>query len=167
MLDGGGYVPYTRFLSRARLFDLLGDSIYMEPREKVQEAMRDAIDDLWAEPDRPGLAPGQGEAVLATLKRLLGEMFPPGGALPLDERRRIAERASKAIYIHSHMDEESFDVERIKRCNIGVPEADGSNIPTCAYNVLYREQDRRFADPGMLDRMAATRPGARRLPVIA
>ena len=65
------------------------------------------------------------------------------------------------------MDEESFDVERIKRCNIGVPEADGSNIPTCAYNVLYREQDRRFADPGMLDRMAATRPGARRLPVIA
>lgn len=167
MLDGGGYVPYTRFLSRARLFDLLGDSIYMEPREKVQEAMRDAIDDLWADPDRPGLAPGQGEAVLATLKRLIGDLFPSGRALSMDERRRVAERASKAIYIHSHMDEETFDVDRIKRCDVGVPEADGSNIPTCAYNVLYREQDRRFADAEMLERMAATRPGARRLPVVA
>src|SRR6185312_10770065 len=162
MLDGGGYVPYTRFLSRARLFDLLGDSIYMEPREKVEEAMRDAIDDLWADPDRLGLLPGQADAVLATLKRLLQEMFPASGALPLDARRRIAERASKAVYIHSHMDEETFDVARIKRCNIGVPEADGTNIPTCAYNVLYREEDRRFADPEMLDRMAKARPAGKR-----
>jgi 7,8-dihydro-6-hydroxymethylpterin dimethyltransferase len=165
MLDGGGYVPYTRFMSRARLFDLLGDSIYIEPREKVQEAMREAIDDLWADPDRPGLLPGQAEGVLRTLKRLIGEMFPEGAPISLDARRKIAERASKAIYIHSHMDEETFDVARIKRCNIGVPEADGSNIPTCAYNVLYREKDTRFADPEMLGRMAATRPGGRRLPL--
>ena len=166
VLDGGGYVPYTRFMSRARLFELLGDSIYIEPREKVQEAMREAIDDLWADPDRAGLAPGQADAILATLKRLLGELFPPGGAVSLDARRRVAERASKAIYIHSHMDEETFDVERIKRCNIGVPEADGSNIPTCAYNVLYREKDQRFADGEMLERMAATRPVGRRLPLV-
>jgi uncharacterized radical SAM superfamily Fe-S cluster-containing enzyme len=65
------------------------------------------------------------------------------------------------------MDEETFDVARIKRCDIGVPEEDGSNIPTCAYNVLYREKDTRFADPAMLDRMAVTRPQARRLPLVA
>jgi hypothetical protein len=165
MLDGGGYVPWTRFLSRQRLFELLGDSIYIEPRDKVQEAMRDAIDDLWADPDRPGLLPGQADAVLATLKRLITSMFPPGNPLPLEARRKIAERATKAIYIHSHMDEETFDTARIKRCNIGVPEADGTNIPTCAYNVLYREEDRRFADPTMLARMSATRPGATRLPL--
>ena len=48
------------------------------------------------------------------------------------------------------MDEENFDVARIMKCCVGVPEADGSNIPTCSYNVLYREKDARFADPEML-----------------
>jgi hypothetical protein len=85
-------------------------------------------------------------------------MFPPGKALPLADRQRVAERASKAIYIHSHMDEESFDVSRIMKCSVGVPETDGSNIPTCSYNVLYRERDQRFADPSMLSRMGDTRP---------
>ena len=42
------------------------------------------------------------------------------------------------------MDEENFDVSRIMKCSIGVPESDGSNIPTCSYNVLYRERDARF-----------------------
>jgi uncharacterized radical SAM superfamily Fe-S cluster-containing enzyme len=99
--------------------------------------------------------------VLATLKRLLAQMFPSDGRTPpILERQRIAERASRAIYIHSHMDEESFDVSRIMKCCVGVPEADGTNIPTCSYNVLYREKDKRFADPKMIARMNATRPAA-------
>ena len=157
MLDGGGYVPFTRFMSRARLFDLLGDSIYIEPGEHVEAALQEAIDELWAsDADLP-----EKKAILATLKRLLGDLFPreglSGQGSSLEARRRIAERSSKAIYIHSHMDEESFDVARIMKCSIGVPEADGSNIPTCAYNVLYREHDPRFADPEMLSRMARSR----------
>lgn len=166
MLDGGGYVPYARFMGRARLFELLGESLYMQPRERVQEVLRDCIDELWSNPDTLPEA----EAVLATLKRLIRDMFPPGRPLPLHERQKIAERASKAIYIHSHMDEESFDVARVMRCSVGVPEIDGSNIPTCSYNVLYRERDARFADPDMISRMDTTRPatgGPRRsLPIL-
>jgi hypothetical protein len=105
----------------------------------------------------------ESEAVLATLKRILGAMFPTDRALPLAERQRVAERAIKAIYIHAHMDEESFDVGRIMKCPVGVPEVDGTNIPTCTYNVLYRERDARFADPAMLERMERTRPGALRV----
>jgi len=97
-------------------------------------------------------------AVLETLKRLLNEMFPSGRALSILERQRIAERTVKAIYIHSHMDEENFDVARVMKCPVGVPQQDGGNIPTCSYNVLYRERDQRFADPHMLQRMAETRP---------
>jgi hypothetical protein len=56
------------------------------------------------------------------------------------------------------------------RCSVGVPEIDGSNIPTCSYNVLYRERDARFADPDMISRMDTTRPatgGPRRsLPIL-
>ena len=78
----------------------------------------------------------------------------------------MTERSARAIYIHSHMDEETFDVARVMKCCVGVPEADGTNIPTCSYNVLYREKDRRFADPDMLARMDRTRPRFS-LPVVA
>lgn len=149
LLDGGGYVPYARLVGRETLFDLLGDTLYIQPSEKVEEALRTAMDELWADPD----SLPESERVLSTLKGMLRELFPPDRAVPLAERQKLAERRTKAIYIHSHMDEESFDVSRIMKCSIGVPETDGSNIPTCAYNVLYRERDARFADPEMLSRM--------------
>jgi 7,8-dihydro-6-hydroxymethylpterin dimethyltransferase len=158
MLDGGGFVPYARLLGRGKLFELLGDSIYIQPRDKVEDALRTAMDELWADPDRLP----DSDRILSTLKRLLVEMFPPGKPRALGERQKIAERATKAIYIHSHMDEESFDVARIMKCSIGVPEVDGSNIPTCSYNVLYRERDQRFADPAMLERMG----GKKSLPMV-
>src|SRR6059036_2310981 len=81
-LDDGGFVPFARFMGRDRLFELLGDSIYIQPREKVEEVLRRAMDELWAEPEKLP----ESEAVLATLKRLLGSMFPPGRPLPLEER---------------------------------------------------------------------------------
>lgn len=160
MLDGGGFVPFTRFMPRARVFELLADSLYMQPREKVERYLGEAIDDIWAREEEIEDA----ARLLATLRRLIEEMFPASGAIPLERRQKIAERATKAIYIHSHMDEESFDVSRIMKCSIGVPEVDGSNIPTCSYNVLYREKDARFADPAMLSRMTE---GKRALPVLA
>ena len=157
MLDGGGYVPFTRLFGRAKLYELLQDSLYIEPREKLERTFADLIDELYADPDRlPEAA-----AVSATLKRLLVAMFPPGRpALDLRERQKIAERSVKAVYIHSHMDEETFDVTRIMKCCVGVPAADGGNIPTCAYNVLYREKDPRFADARMLERMTRARGAA-------
>lgn len=155
LLDGGGYVPFARLTSRQKLYELLSDSLYIEPREKLEEVFREMIDGLWADPGR--LAESQ--AVLATLKRLLRDMFPSDGpGLTILERQKIAERSARAIYIHSHMDEENFDVARVMKCCVGVPEQDGTNIPTCSYNVLYREKDSRFADPKMLARMSAHRP---------
>src|SRR6185436_17757700 len=99
-------------------------------------------------------------AVLKTVKRLLNDMFPPDRRLSILERQKISERAVKAIYIHSHMDEENFDVARVMKCPVGVPQEDGGNVPTCSYNVIYRERDTRFADKAMLHRMAATRPAS-------
>ncbi|MDP7249254.1 MAG: radical SAM protein [Planctomycetota bacterium] len=153
-LDDGGYVPFMKLISRAQFFELLEDSLYIEPREKLEDVFREIIDQLWSDPDRLP----ESEAVLRTLKRLLKEMYPTEtSALSIHERRKIAERSSKAIYIHSHMDEESFDVARVMKCCVGVPSTDGSNIPTCSYNVLYREEDARFADPHMLERMEESR----------
>jgi uncharacterized radical SAM superfamily Fe-S cluster-containing enzyme len=164
MLDDGGYVPFTKLSSRQTLFELLQDSLYIEPRERLENVFRQIIDDLWADPDLLE----ESEAVLRTLKRLLRAMFPPDEDVDIATRQRIAERSVKAVYIHSHMDEENFDVARIMKCPVGVPETDGTNIPTCSYNVLYREKDMRFADQGMLERMGEIRPepgAGRRLPV--
>src|SRR5262245_347325 len=65
-LDGGGYVPFARLTSREKLYELLADSLYIEPREALEEVFRDMIDALWADPDRLP----ESRAVLATLKRL-------------------------------------------------------------------------------------------------
>ncbi|MCA9794528.1 MAG: hypothetical protein KC910_22120, partial [Candidatus Eremiobacteraeota bacterium] len=85
-----------------------------------------------------------GERVLKALKDLICSIFPNR---PLDyaEQQLIAERSAKTIYIHSHMDEENFDTDRIRQCCVGVPSADGGNVPTCSYNILYRGRDPRFA----------------------
>src|SRR5436190_7504030 len=73
-LDDGSYVPFTRLISRADLFSLLEDSLYIEPREKLEELFRGVIDRLFAEPD----SLPEAEQVLATIKRLLNRLFPPG-----------------------------------------------------------------------------------------
>ena len=50
----------------------------------------------------------------------------------------------KAVYIHSHMDEETFDTERAVECCDSNCYPDGTTIPVCNYNVLYREKEVHF-----------------------
>ena len=71
-------------------------------------------------------------------------LFPRSGHLTDEERRREAERFIKTIYIHPHMDEDNFDIDRVSRCGDLVPDETGRMIPACSYNLLYRQQDPRF-----------------------
>ena len=72
-------------------------------------------------------------------------MFPADRPLIARARRcASAERAAKAVYVHSHMDEETFDTERVAQCCDSNCYADGSTIPVCNYNVLYREKEAAF-----------------------
>lgn len=155
MLDDSRYVPFTRFMPRAKLFELLQDSLYIEPREELEQVFQGVIDELWADPDRLP----ESEAVLSTLKRLLQEVFPTDRRLDILERQRISERIVKTIYIHAHMDAENFDVARVMKCCTGVTEPDGRNLPTCSYNILYRERDPRFVDPAGVERLNLSRAG--------
>lgn len=137
-LDDRRWLPFPRFMDRSMLRQLLGRSLYLEPGPEMDEQLRAIIDRLWTGEQ----ACEDAEAVLAALRRLLRELSDPG----LDDGTRlgVAERAIKAIYVHAHMDEENFDTDRIRQCPVGIREPDGSNIPSCAYNVLYRERDPRF-----------------------
>lgn len=136
-----GLIPFTRFIPVSQIRELLRDNLYMEPGPRMEHILTGVINELWAleQPTEVN------DAVLHTLKDLLKKMFPPAG-ISYSEQQILAERSAKAIYIHSHMDEVNFDTDRIRQCCVAVPHADGTTIPTCSYNILYRERDPHFTE---------------------
>ncbi len=150
--DGGPPVPFARFLDRTTIDSLMKEHLYLEPSRALEDALTDAIARLYAEGE---------ERTLGILRKLLDSMFAPG--LTREQALRAGERAAKAIYVHSHMDEETFDVERLAQCCDSNCYADGTSIPVCAYNVLYREKEAAFV---AAPKEWTARKGAR-LPVIA
>jgi uncharacterized radical SAM superfamily Fe-S cluster-containing enzyme len=136
--DGGRAIPFSRFMPKAAIVDALSDRLYLEPGPKLESALRDAIDRLWTEDG------DDAQRALRLLKRLLVEMFPSDRSLSARAAMEAGERAVKAIYVHSHMDEETFDTERAVECCDSNCYPDGTTIPVCNYNVLYREKERHF-----------------------
>ena len=132
------WVPFPRFMRRADLRALLGRGLYLEPTADLEAVLADVIDRLWT----GETACDDAGAVLAALRALADAVFAPG--LGEEDRLLEAERRTKAVYLHAHMDEETFDVARVRQCPVGVRESDGRNVPSCSYNVLYRERDARF-----------------------
>lgn len=137
-LRDGRWIPFTRFMSREDLRSLLSLALYIVPGPEMEQILADVLNRLWA----GEVHCEDAEKVLDSLKDLVSRMF----AQDTDEQKRMlmAETCTKAIYVHTHMDEETFDSDRIRKCCVGMPGPDGSNIPSCAYNVLYRERDARF-----------------------
>jgi tetraether lipid synthase len=136
--EGGPPIPFTRFLSRDEMHAALADRLYLEPTARFEDAMRAAIDRLWSRDD------AEGERALRLLERLLRTMFPSDRPITRAQALAAGEQAIKAIYIHSHMDEETFDTERAADCCDSNCYADGTTIPVCNYNVLYRETEAKF-----------------------
>ena len=136
--DGGVAVPFTRFVEPEVLYECLSDTLYIEPSPRLEAAIQDAINRLWAKEDEPS------ERILQSLRKMLLEMFPSDRTLTREQSLRVSERWAKAIYVHSHMDEETFDVERVVQCCDSNYYPDGSSIPVCSYNVLYRETEEHF-----------------------
>lgn len=134
------FIPFTRLMSRQRLHELLSGQLYLEPGLATEQIFREMIDELWLNEE---VQPGN-RAILKHLRDMMDELFP---AKPLEysERQKRSERFVKAIYIHSHMDADNFDLERIRHCCVAVPSGDRRFIPTCAYNNHYRALDPRFS----------------------
>ncbi|MCB2021355.1 MAG: radical SAM protein [Burkholderiaceae bacterium] len=136
--EGGPPVPFGRFFTRDEMYACLADHLYLEPSPALERAFVDAINRLWLEDD------AESARALHIIKALLGRLFPTDRALSRAEALRVSERAVKAVYVHAHMDEETFDVERVAQCCDSNCYADGRTVPVCSYNVLYREKEPRF-----------------------
>lgn len=138
-LDDGRWLPFPRFMEGTDLREMLAGMLYLEPTVRMEEKLADVINRLWA----GELVSDDADAVLARLRSLTETVFARD--ITATERLRRAEASAKAIYVHAHMDEETFDTDRIRQCCVGIREPDGTNIPSCAYNTLYRDRDARFA----------------------
>ena len=137
------WVPFTRFMRPEDLRALLTAGLYLEPGPVMETTLREVIDRLWTgETECDGA-----DRVLAQLKELVRTVFDP--ALSETARLRAAERTSKAVYVHTHLDEETYDTARLGACCVGMPGADGRWVPSCEYNVLVRGEDPRFAAKGV------------------
>ncbi|CAN5898127.1 hypothetical protein BH11MYX2_BH11MYX2_30480 [soil metagenome] len=136
--DGGPPIPFTRFMPAKELHDALSERLYLEPSPRLEESLKQAIDRLWVEDDP------ESARTLRLLRFMLDTMFPSDHPLTHEQAIRAGEKVVKAVYVHSHMDEETFDTERAVDCCDSNCYADGSTIPVCNYNVLYREKEAKF-----------------------
>jgi 7,8-dihydro-6-hydroxymethylpterin dimethyltransferase len=132
--QGNELLPFTRFTTREKIASVLQDSYLIRVGEDGAW-FREIIADLFA----------RGEtAPLKTFRRLVQDLYPANRALDAWERQRIAESAVRTIYIHAHMDEDTFDCSRAMLCPDLVPSEPGRLIPACTYNLFYRMKDERF-----------------------
>ncbi len=135
--SGDQLLPFTRFSSPDGIRRALGDSYLLRP-EPAADLFTDAIDQLYA----------TGETThLMALRRLIEQLYPTVRSISTSERQRRAEASVRTIYLHAHMDEDTFDCSRAMLCPDMVPAGPGRMIPACTYNLFYRMQDERFYSP--------------------
>lgn len=133
--------PLARLLGKDVIRRHTKGSYILDPDADYSSHIREGLDQLWAE--------GGDEELEAALRHLLNELYPKGKKLSSLERREASERMIKMLYIHPHMDEDNFDIDRVSRCGDLVPDESGRMVPACSYNLLYRQQDARFwREPG-------------------
>jgi len=104
---------------------MLAGMLYLEPTLGMEARLADVITRLWGRRHRLRRYRAGARAPESSSPPTC---FAPGlaAAEAVAPRRK---RGSKAIYIHSHMDEDTFDTDRIRQCCVGIREPDGTKHP--------------------------------------
>ncbi len=141
LTDGGGsFVPLARTLGPGALRKILEGGYLPHPEEAFVAAANGAITELWARTDRSP----EDDRFLKIARKVLDETYPAGVTLTTHQRQARAEKHIKTIYVHAHMDEDTFDVDRARRCGDLVPDRPGNLVSACTYNLFYRQKDERY-----------------------
>ena len=112
----------------------MADSYLARPSNQ-QKFFTDAINELYAQ--------GRDDD-MRVLRGLVERLYPSGEAVSDFDRQQIAESAVRTIYLHAHMDEDTFDCSRAMLCPDLVPAEPGRLVPACTYNLFHRMLDPRF-----------------------
>lgn len=149
IVDDQRLFSLTQLIEKKHLISATEHSYLLNADPALSKYFLEGINRLWAEKED--------EAFLKMLRNFIQTLYPTHRTLTNRERFEIAEQKVKMLYIHSHMDDDNFDIDRVSRCGDIVPDETGNMIPACAYNLLYRQRDERF----WVESVAKTR--ARRL----
>jgi len=133
-LDDGGVISIGKILDTPNLLDTVANRTVFGLDGNEFDRLREMVYDLWSGP--AGNVPDS-ESVMQTLSGIMREM---SGCSCFDPRKafNLAERRVKSIFIHAFQDADTFDLARVRRCCNAYPQADGSLMPACVYNVLKR-----------------------------
>jgi uncharacterized radical SAM superfamily Fe-S cluster-containing enzyme len=132
----GKPLSLTMIFGREKLISMTEEGYLLSGSPSLADDFMDGINRLWAE--------GADQETLTKLRTFFKRIYPSDGTISDIERAARAEESIKSVYIHAHMDEDTFDLGRVSRCGDLVPDESGVMIPACSYNLLYREQDERF-----------------------
>lgn len=133
-------VPFLRILKREDMREFLKDGYLLHPDENFERALKEGMDLLWANSGHEK----ETSANLKTIKNILKVLYPPDKTYTVFERQKLGERHSKTIYVHAHMDEDTFDTARVIKCPDMVPDETKKLTSACTYNLFYRQKDERF-----------------------
>ena len=136
LVSGNKILALTRLIDKHKLSELCSDSYLLPAEHDFSRDFLDGINRLWAE--------GEDENYIRSLRDFFKRLYPDDRTLKPEQREKIAESLIKSVYIHAHMDEDNFDLDRLSRCADIVPDETGNMIPACSYNLIYRKRDERF-----------------------
>jgi uncharacterized radical SAM superfamily Fe-S cluster-containing enzyme len=131
--NGDEFLPFARFAPSERIQQLIRDSYLIRPGQ--EEFFTHTINELYARNETK---------YLGLFRQMIDKLYSAGKNLSDFERHRIAESFVRTIYIHTHMDEDTFDCSRAMLCPDQIPTEAGRLICACTYNLFYRMQDERF-----------------------
>lgn len=129
-------IPLTKILGVDLLINNSKNCYLLEPDKNFSRDFLEGLNRLWAE--------GEDEEIILALKKTVKDLYPADREIAAEERTEKIESMTKMIYIHPHMDEDNFDIDRVSACGDLVPDESGRMVPACSYNLLYRQKDERF-----------------------
>ena len=139
-MNDGRFVPLPEFVNIRQYLDAMANRTIMRTDDALERMILDSITALWS-----ATKVGEdSEVILGSLKSFLKDTFNSRNPLSAADIERRAEARSKAIFIHAFMDAWDLDVTRLKKCCTHYVMEDGSMMPGCSYNNLYRHKDKRF-----------------------
>ncbi|MBI5696145.1 MAG: radical SAM protein [Nitrospirae bacterium] len=134
MKSGRKFHPFARFAPAETLMSFMADSYLMRLDDRA-DFFREIINELYAKGD---------EVHMKAFRELIKRLYPDEGRISPFMRQRLAESSVRTVYVHAHMDEDSFDCARAMLCPDLVPSEPGRLIPACTYNLFHRMKDERF-----------------------
>ncbi|OFZ37600.1 MAG: hypothetical protein A2504_15570 [Bdellovibrionales bacterium RIFOXYD12_FULL_39_22] len=131
------FIPLTRFGEINSYLDAMANRALLDSGGRTAEMLQDAVYSLWSAQS----ITVDSKKVNDSLKNIIKQNQASCCALDL---QKYNEGKFKAIFIHSFMDENNFEVSRIRKCCTHYALPDGRLMPGCSYNNIHRHRDERL-----------------------